>query len=475
MTRVASLLSALFVLLLGIGQGQAQVLPGSGGDRLGTFITPFPENDVYRIQVYGDGLADGLADGLNDALGKEAGVALARRPQAIGGLLRGDPRDELRVLERELQKNAPHIALIMPSMVLRLPWREGFDRRFPPNSMARQEEIERRRDAWKAQRGLYIDHVTRMLRRRNVAVYWVGLPIMRHPLTADDAQIINAMVRERAILNGGKYIDTYTLFADAAGAYSSYGPDLDGKARQMREQDGIHLSWYGNRKLGHFVERALKRDMSLARAEREIPLAGAEPEQRRLRQSVQARSVAGRSGSAPGGRAGGASGGAAKGPGSASAKSRDGSPVVTEGAGLGANNSRITLNSLTLQGKEERLVIEIVRPAIPGPVLAAVTRRQSPDKLVRLGDPVATKLPGGGVVVSTVAPVVDANSAGRRAVGVNAPYHLVLEKGQRLPPRPGRLDDLPWPRPENAGTETNGSVPPAGPQGGRDADAGSRR
>lgn len=234
----------------------------------------------------------------------------------------------------------------------------------------------------------------------------------------------------------------------------------------------MHLSWYGNRKLGHFVERELRRDIAVARAEREIPLAGTESEQLRLRQVQAARSVAGRSEriGAPGATVAKEQNGLARSVTGAVAR-KDGTPIVAEGAGLAQNNTRITLRSLTLQGKEEQISLEIVRPAIPGPVLASVTRRQSPDKVARLGDPVVTLLAGGAAIVSTVTPASETGSAERRAAGINAPHHLVLEKGQRLQPRPGRLDDLPWPRSENTGDENAApSVVPTRRSGGADTD-----
>ncbi len=54
---VTTILSALAIALATAASGQ------EGGFR-GSFITPFPANDVYQVQVMGDWLADGLLNGM---------------------------------------------------------------------------------------------------------------------------------------------------------------------------------------------------------------------------------------------------------------------------------------------------------------------------------------------------------------------------------------------------------------------------
>ncbi len=93
-------------------------------------------------------------------------------------------------------------------------------------------------------------------------MYWIGLPILRRAEANDDAQLINDIVREKAYLNGIKFIDIQSQFADEAGNYAAYGPDLTGKSRLLRESDGILFTPAGYRKLAHFVEQEIKRDLT---------------------------------------------------------------------------------------------------------------------------------------------------------------------------------------------------------------------
>ena len=44
-----------------------------------TYITPYPDGDLYRLQVYGDAFASGLLDGLVDALSGDTRVPNFRK------------------------------------------------------------------------------------------------------------------------------------------------------------------------------------------------------------------------------------------------------------------------------------------------------------------------------------------------------------------------------------------------------------
>ena len=93
---------------------------------------------------------------------------------------------------------------------------------------------------------------------------------------------MNDVIRERAYLNGYKYIDAYQGFTDENGGYSAYGPDLEGAIRLLRLRDGVNFTDAGNRKLAHFVEKELRSDLIQAKSNRNVPLLGAEAEQAKI-------------------------------------------------------------------------------------------------------------------------------------------------------------------------------------------------
>jgi hypothetical protein len=135
---------------------------------------------------------------------------------------------------------------------------------------------------WREEYGKRVDRLIKTLKRKSIALYWVGLPIMRRTEVNEPAQVMNDIARERAYLNGIKFVDIQAHFADEGGNYTPYGPDITGKQRLLREADGALFTAAGNRKLALFVEQEIKRDLNQAKNERAIPLAGNEAEQKRV-------------------------------------------------------------------------------------------------------------------------------------------------------------------------------------------------
>jgi hypothetical protein len=283
----------------------------------------------------------------------------------------------------------------------------------------------------------------KQLKKRNIAVYWVGLPNVRRNDANQDAQMMNDLLRERIYLNGMKYIDAYAGFIDETGGFSAHGPDVTGKIRLLREGDGVYFTADGNRKLAHFVERDLRRDITQAKAERAIPLAGSEAEQAKINPDKEKIAAAAQSAAAQ----------AAKPGQSAPAPTTGAAPAVPVPDPNGdqkADNGKINLRMVSPAGREEVVTLDIVRPAIPASVVALVTRRESPDRPSQLGEAIVEQIPGGLTVMNTVALAsVTGASGGRRGLApAQTPYFRVLFKGERLPPKRGRADDTSWPRPE---------------------------
>ena len=93
---------------------------------------------------------------------------------------------------------------------------------------------------------------------------------------------MNDVYREKAFINGAKFIETWNGFTDESGRYSAYGPDMTGQVKRLRADDGVLFTMRGYLKLAHYVEKELRRDLNLAKIERNIPLAGNEEEQAKV-------------------------------------------------------------------------------------------------------------------------------------------------------------------------------------------------
>ena len=415
--RPAAALVGALVLLC------AAVAPAAGqGEPSGTsYITPFPEGDTYRLQIYGDAFAEGLLGGLIESFAGDTRVQVSARQRTLNGLARADFAEEIK--GEEANRDTYHIAVIMVGFYDRISMRSG-QQRLPLGS-----------DAWREEYGRRVELLIRTLKRRGMALYWVGLPMMRRFEANDPAQMMNDIVRNKAYLGGIKFIDIVAQFADEGGNYTPYGPDITGKQRLLRESDGILFTPAGNRKLAHFVEQEIKRDLALARNERTIPLAGSEAEQQRisaLRRPTEsddswkstitpAKEAATRKGQAP-------------------------APPAEVGNEQKPDNGRITLKSVGANGREEAVTIDILRPAIPAAVIALITRKESSDRPTAMGDVVADDVGGGLVMLDSIAPIGTAGA--RRMAPSQTPYYHVLVKGERPMPKPGRADDFSWPKVE---------------------------
>ncbi len=414
---VAGLVMALCLIS---GPVRAQIgLVNEPGD---SYITPFPDGERYKLRVIGDEFGTGIHAALMDAFAADPRLEVERRPLWLSGLTRPNSLEELKDIARGIAADKPPIVVIMFGAMDRWSFRGPNGQRYPVGTAE-----------WRKVYTQRMDQLIQDLKTARAAIYWVGLPIMRRSDTNEAAQIQNEVFRERAYLGGVRYVDVYQGFADEDGEYSSYGPDLAGKNRLLRDRDGMHMTDAGYQKLAHFVERAIKRDLNRAKRVRTIPLAGNEAEQALIHPLRSAAKPA----------AGGASWLATSQPGSQS----QGKDAASTGD-QAAETSRINLKSVGADGREHVSAVEIVRPAIPAAVIALVTRRESADRLSQMGDQVVDQIPGGLTVMSSITPGgIDGAAERRKLSPAQTPYFRVLVKGERIAARPGRADDISWPLP----------------------------
>ncbi len=354
-------------------------------DATGSFLTPFPDGDVYQVSVLGDGFATGLLEGLVEAIGQDTRLSIQRRVRDVPTIMSADFDSKVADLERELATEPLNIAVVMVGESDRVALRSSTGRRVPSGS-----------PEWLVEYGRRVDLLMKVIKRKNPGVYWVGLPILARGDANEQAQKMNDVLRERAYLNSFKYIDAYAGFSDEANGYSAYGPDLQGKIRVLRQGDGVSFTGAGNRKLAHFVEKELRRDLNQARANRTIPLLGSEEEQVKVNPDNAVKTPAPSSPAAITA--------AASSPPTVKAAPTDGSAPGSTTNATGdqkADNSRITLNVIGASGREEKQTLDIVRPAIPASVVALMARREGSGQI---GDLMVDQISGGLTLMSSITP-----------------------------------------------------------------------
>lgn len=399
-----------------------------------SYITPFPQGDSYVVEVVGDSLADGLLYGVRENLGRDGQLQIAGSIQNLSRITFNTFEQKLADLKAGLLTNKAHIAIVMLGA-------QDQNRIAAPNG--RRHSIGT--PEWRNEYARRVDQMIKTLKGVGIALYWVGLPNMRSRSDDSAAQIINDIVRERAYLNGIKFINIYSSFADEQGGYSAFGPDLAGNEKRMRWRDGIHFTGEGYAKVAHYVARELRRDLAQATSERTIPLAGSETEQAAIRAAAKP---------SPENGDDALTGWQADVDQTKQKVAERHEPgnffMNATGGEQSEDNGRINLKAVSSNGREQIVSLEILRPAIPASVVALVTRKQSRTRAAQIGDTLVDETLNGASIMSTITPASETviSGARRKLSLAQTPFFRVLVKGERLAPRPGRADDFAWPRPE---------------------------
>jgi len=389
-----------------------------------SYINPFPTGDRYRILVIGDSLGDGLWQGLYRAFQEDKNLEFINRSKATGGLVRSDSNSwESQVIDI-LKNDSFQIAVMM------------FGANDDQTIKTGKDWLKVGSEPWRQAYGERVEAIIKKLRAANIAVYWVGLPVMRSPDQSADAEMMNEVFREKAFINSAKYIDTWNGFTDESGRFSAYGPDMSGQVKRLRSDDGVHFTERGSLKLAHFVEKEMRRDLSLAKLERNIPLAGSEEEQAKM----MGREVA------PTKRADADQPAESAAPAHQSdttAQSAD-APTSADGAASGDAASDTT------PAMQQNTVgeVSVVRPAMDSTLQAAQgLLPQAPASSLPEPEMITSELGNGLTAVATLSSVTDfsLNSSKPRLPLSQRPYYKVLIKGEQLKPKSGRADDFAWP------------------------------
>ncbi len=373
-----------------------------------SYITPFPQTDRYQVRVIGDWLGQGLTEGLKEAFKQESSVEISDMSRSNNGLVRADQVDLYGEIDRIIAGPPVHVAVIMLGVNDRASIRAGAGRAQPGTA------------EWKEAYAKEAEKLIKKLKGANIAVYWVGLPVMGNPSFSETAAQMNDAVRQAAYVNGVKFIETWAGFTDQLGAYSAYGPDLTGQTKRLREGDGVGLTAPGNRKLANYVETALRRDLAHAKAQRNIPLAGDEEEQARVVPNGS------HNASAAKGMAGPASS-----PASDAGSNQTG--VAAEKASSGANASDFKAETVTR----------------PGAAQDAQKRDQAAfggAAGYQAGEFILGDLGDGLTAIAVISPAGDFSmrEIQRQTPLADRVYFKVLSRGDALPPKEGRADDFRW-------------------------------
>lgn len=206
-----------------------------------------------RIGVFGDSMADGLYAGLYRDLQDQPNVSVTKFSQVSTGLSRYDYVNIEARTRSQLDAQPVDVAV----MLFGTNDAQGIDTGGVVHMFGT--------DGWKAAYAKRIDDLVALLRSRDVAVYWVGLPRMKRDSFDGRMMLINSVVEARMRALGVPYIETVGLTSNDDGGYEAYLPNSSGRRVLMRAGDGIHMSMAGYLRMSAPIAERLKRDAGLDR------------------------------------------------------------------------------------------------------------------------------------------------------------------------------------------------------------------
>ena len=209
---------------------------------LGATTVPDADRSV-TILVVGDSLAAQLGYTLDNTFAADPAVQVLNRGRASTGLVRDDFYDWPAALDRLLTQHEVDIAVVSVGMNDRQPITAGgaVHPRFG--------------DSWHRLYGERVDRMMQRLVGAGITAYWMGMPASGGRSFSQGMRTINAVFEARAFANRVTFVPTWDLTTDAAGNYTPYGQDAEGRTGRLRDSDGFHLTRFGSRVLaGRLLE-----------------------------------------------------------------------------------------------------------------------------------------------------------------------------------------------------------------------------
>ena len=211
-----------------------------------------PPSSGNRIAVIGDSLAQDLWFGLSRRYRKNNNVKILKFTKSATGLVRDDVYDWKEKLSNFIQSESFDIAIVVMGGNDRQPIRTGGKR------------LNRRTKAWLKEYRARVDRLMKTLKSETRHVFWVGLPIVQSAGMARDFSQFNNIYASSAKAHRINYIDVWQLFRDENGDYTSFGPDVRGVERRLRNDDGLHFTVAGQNRLAQVVAKHILRSIKLS-------------------------------------------------------------------------------------------------------------------------------------------------------------------------------------------------------------------
>ncbi|MEI7710847.1 MAG: DUF459 domain-containing protein [Rhodospirillales bacterium] len=186
-----------------------------------------------RVLVVGDSQAQGLAGGLQRQLLRDRTWRVIDQSHISTGLYSTARFDWPASASGIADKERGAVAVVM----------FGANDRPPVRSNGTIDP--RRAEAFAIGYCAHIRAVASGLKQACPEVVWVGHPVVRDPVYAEDMAFLNQLYESEAIACGARWFSSWPLFVDKAGLYSAHGKSVGGQTERLRADDGVHLTGAG--------------------------------------------------------------------------------------------------------------------------------------------------------------------------------------------------------------------------------------
>ncbi|MCW5713580.1 MAG: DUF459 domain-containing protein [Bauldia sp.] len=202
--------------------------------------------DALTLLVVGDFMASGLARGLETTYAAEPRLVVIDRTNGSSGIVRADFYDWIAQLPRILAEVTPDFVVLMIGTNDRQDMRtaDGTERLRSPG--------------WDAEYAARASAIAAILEEHGKPALWVGQPPMRQRTMSTDMAFFNSVYEAAIEAIDGIYVDVWDAFADVEGRFTATGPDIDGRNRTLRGEDGFSLTTAGRVKLAYYVDREIR-------------------------------------------------------------------------------------------------------------------------------------------------------------------------------------------------------------------------
>jgi hypothetical protein len=205
----------------------------------------FTTRRPLTVAVIGDSLANDLGRGMENLYRHHGNIRVLKYTRFSTGLVRTDYFDWNVAVRRFLDNANPDIIIVVIG---------GNDNQDIRTEQGRLDPLSRE---WLAEYERRVSAFMAPLQKDRAKIYWVGLPIVRSPSLSRSFHVMNEIYRRQARRHAVRYVSVWDKFADARGAYSSFGKSLEGVRRQLREDDGMHFTEVGSLRFAAQVGSAI--------------------------------------------------------------------------------------------------------------------------------------------------------------------------------------------------------------------------